>query len=180
MSVLNVIDVFLRISAQKSFDDLLSLAVYCRDRINPYMFMYSLSVTLLHRTDTRHLELPSHAEMFPSLYMDASVFGRAREESAVINKPGSRVSVLSTLIIRIIIFNFNTISVKIPIEIPHDYTASNLDAEHRISYFREDIGVNLHHWHWHLVYPYEGPISIVNKDRRGELFYYMHQQIVAR
>lgn len=30
----------------------------------------------------------------------------------------------------------------------------------------------------HLVYPFEaGNNTIVNKDRRGELFYYMHQQV---
>jgi hypothetical protein len=48
-------------------------------------------------------------------------------------------------------------------------------------YFREDLGINLHHWHWHLVYPFEAAdINIVRKDRRGELFYYMHQQVIAR
>lgn len=31
-----------------------------------------------------------------------------------------------------------------------------------------------------MVYPYEGDLSIVNKNRRGELFYYMHQQILSR
>lgn len=67
-----------------------------------------------------------------------------------------------------------------PLTIPRDYTASDLDEEHRVAYFREDLGVNLHHWHWHLVYPSAGPMAIVNKDRRGELFYYMHQQIMAR
>lgn len=51
---------------------------------------------------------------------------------------------------------------------------------HRLWYFREDIGVNLHHWHWHLVYPSDANVNIVRKDRRGELFYYMHQQIIAR
>lgn len=51
----------------------------------------------------------------------------------------------------------------------------------RLWYFREDMGINLHHWHWHLVYPFEASDrSIVAKDRRGELFYYMHQQIIAR
>lgn len=40
--------------------------------------------------------------------------------------------------------------------------------------------MNIHHWHWHLVYPGEGPVNIVNKDRRGELFYYMHNQTVIR
>lgn len=69
---------------------------------------------------------------------------------------------------------------QVPIEIPRDYTASDLDEEHRIAYFREDIGVNLHHWHWHIVYPFDGAREIVNKNRRGELFYYMHQQILAR
>lgn len=67
-----------------------------------------------------------------------------------------------------------------PIEIPKDYTASDLEEEHRLAYFREDLGVNLHHWHWHLVYPGRGDRAIVAKDRRGELFFYMHQQIIAR
>lgn len=49
-------------------------------------------------------------------------------------------------------------------------------------YFREDVGVNIHHWHWHLVYPFDSQRNrqIVDKDRRGELFYYMHQQMTAR
>lgn len=69
---------------------------------------------------------------------------------------------------------------KTPIEIPRDYTASDLEEEHRVAYFREDLGINLHHWHWHLVYPFDGAREIVNKNRRGELFYYMHQQVIAR
>ena len=40
-----------------------------------------------------------------------------------------------------------------------------------------NLGINSHHWHWHLVYPIEGN---TRRDRRGELFYYMHQQIIAR
>ncbi|GBP70063.1 Phenoloxidase subunit 2 [Eumeta japonica] len=72
---------------------------------------------------------------------------------------------------------------RTPIIIPRDYTATDLEEEHRLAYFREDVGINLHHWHWHLVYPFgnnRAEINIVNKDRRGELFFYMHQQIIAR
>lgn len=61
-----------------------------------------------------------------------------------------------------------------------EYTGDDSDPEHRLAYFREDLGVNLHHWHWHLIYPFEGPTDIVAKDRRGELFYYMHHEIIAR
>lgn len=56
-----------------------------------------------------------------------------------------------------------------------------MDPEHRMAYFREDIGINTHHWHWHLVFPLFGPDpSFFVKDRRGELFYYMHQQVLCR
>ena len=64
--------------------------------------------------------------------------------------------------------------------IPRDYTGTDLDIEHRMAYYREDLGLNLHHWHWHLVYPSDATPELVNKDRRGELFYYLHQQIIAR
>lgn len=43
--------------------------------------------------------------------------------------------------------------------------------------------MNSHHWHWHTVYP---PFpdkklrEVVEKDRRGELFYYMHNQMLHR
>ncbi|KZC12758.1 PREDICTED: phenoloxidase 2-like [Dufourea novaeangliae] len=141
----------------RTYEDFLSVAVYCRDRVNSQMFIYALSVAILHRPDTKDLPIPPLTEVFPDKYVDGAIFNRAREEANLVPS-GSRI----------------------PIDIPRDYTASDLDEEHRIAYWREDIGINLHHWHWHLVYPFEGDIKIVNKDRRGELFYYMHQQILAR
>ena len=53
-----------------------------------------------------------------------------------------------------------------------------------VSYFREDYDFNDHHYHWHYVYPYAG--IVVNGqherviDRQGELFLYMHSQMLAR
>lgn len=139
----------------KSIDDLQTVAVYARDRVNPVLFNYSLSVALLHRPDTKDMNLPLFAETFPEKYVDSKVFREIREEATVV-PTGSRM----------------------PIIVPKDYTASDLEPEHRLWYFREDIGINLHHWHWHLVYPFEAANdAIVRKDRRGELFYYMHQQV---
>lgn len=142
----------------RSIDDLQSVAVYARDRVNPILFNYALSVAILHRPDTKNMSLPLFIETFPEKYVDSKVFSKIREEASVV-PDGSRM----------------------PIIVPKDYTASDLDEEHRLWYFREDVGINLHHWHWHLVYPFEAnDRSIVAKDRRGELFYYMHQQLVAR
>ncbi|XP_017077494.2 phenoloxidase 3 isoform X2 [Drosophila eugracilis] len=142
-----------------SVEDLQSVAVYARDRVNPVMFNYALSVALLHRPDTKDLDLPSFSQTFPDRFIDSKVLRNMREESFVVQG----------------------LEARIPTVISVNYTASDLEVEHRLWYFREDLGVNLHHWHWHLVYPIEAnDRSIVDKDRRGELFYYMHQQIVAR
>ncbi|XP_054090709.1 phenoloxidase 2-like [Zeugodacus cucurbitae] len=127
----------------RSVDDLQSVSVYARDRVNPYLFNYAVSVALLHRPDTKGLDLPSIAHNFLDKFVDSQVF--------------------------------------IPITILWDYTASDLEAEHRLWYYWEDLGISLHHLYWHLVYPFKsGDRAIVNEDRRGKLFYYMHQQVVAR
>lgn len=133
---------------------LLSTCCFLRDRLNPGLFQYTYAVCMQHRSDTRNIPIPSIVQIFPDNFMAQSVFPQAQEEATVLNSSLRR---------------------KIPL--PFNYTASEKEIEQRVAYFREDIGVNLHHWHWHLVYPAEGPISIIRKDRRGELFYYMHNQV---
>ena len=66
-------------------------------------------------------------------------------------------------------------------------TAGNLKGMQTLAYWREDYGINEHHYNWHLVYPWQG-IPVVSKpakvqrtiDRQGELFFYMHTQMLAR
>lgn len=52
------------------------------------------------------------------------------------------------------------------------------EVEDNLEYFRHDLGVNLFHHHWHSANPFNG--ELVANDRRGESFYYMHQQFLAR
>ncbi|GLV44012.1 Prophenoloxidase 2 [Carabus blaptoides fortunei] len=147
-----LVNIFLE---QKTLGNLLSVASYARDRVNPNLFNYALTSTILHREDTANLELPSFVSIFPEKFIQSTVLQMARFEG-----------------------NYVQSDERKSIVVPGDYSATDKDPEHRLAYFREDIGVNSHHWHWHLVYPYHGPFS--NKDRRGELFYYMHRQMVAR
>lgn len=51
-------------------------------------------------------------------------------------------------------------------------------GERALDWFREDPFANDHHAHWHDVYPTGGPG--VSQPRQGELFCYMHQQMLAR
>lgn len=92
----------------KSIEDLQTVAVYSRDRLNPILFNYALSVALLHRPDTKDLNLPLFAQSFPEKYVDSKVFREIREETSVV-PDGQRM----------------------PIIIPRDYTASDLEPEHK-------------------------------------------------
>ena len=62
-----------------------------------------------------------------------------------------------------------------------------LGAEAQLDWYREDADANDHHGRWHVVYPQGGIPDPQNrfgppkkKDRQGELFFYMHQQMLAR
>lgn len=144
---------------RRNRQDLISTAAYVRDRVNPYLFNYALSVALLHRSDTRDITLPNLLSSFPGKFIDSKIFLLARQEATVIPDDSRE-----------------------PIIVPQEFTANLREPEQAIAYFREDVGINLHHWHWHLVYPMQvkDHDELVKKDRRGELFYYMHQQVLAR
>lgn len=77
----------------RTYEDFLSVSVYCRDRVNSQMFIYALSVAILHRPDTKNLPIPPLTEVFPDKYIDSKVFAKAREEANVVDA-GSRVFVI--------------------------------------------------------------------------------------
>ncbi|GLH09004.1 Phenoloxidase subunit 1 [Gryllus bimaculatus] len=108
-------------------ESFLSTSAYCRDQINPFMYSYALAVAIQHRRDTMGLTLPHVPSFFPERFFDGSVFSKVRNE--VFHAAAEDRDVIA---------------------IPRDFTASDLEPEHRVAYFREDIGVNLHHWNWHV------------------------------
>lgn len=73
---------------------------------------------------------------------------------------------------------------------PPDQTVGGATPpENKLEFWREDPLINEHHEHWHLVYPMvpSPPVSgpkpdggYALGDRHGELFAYMHEQMLAR
>ena len=102
---------------------LFAVAAYARDRLNPYLFQYAFSVAVAHREDTKHLDLPPVINEFPDQFVDPGIFPRLGEEGKL------------------------DATVRQQIEIPRNYTATDREEEQRMAYFREDIGVNMHHWY---------------------------------
>ena len=54
----------------------------------------------------------------------------------------------------------------------------SLDLENKLDWWREDIQLSEHHANWHAYYPF--PKKLDPNQRRGELFAYMHEQMLAR
>lgn len=73
------------------------------------MFHLNQAVALLHRPDTKNVAIPSLAESFPDKFVDSQIFGKLREETFVLNE--------------------DNVGQRQPIEIPRDYTASDLVSE---------------------------------------------------
>ncbi|XP_015923306.1 hemocyanin D chain [Parasteatoda tepidariorum] len=140
----------------KDFSDFINLAKQARDIVNEGLFAFALSVVVLHRDDCKGVVLPPIQEVFPDKFVPAETINRALKA----DKQGTGET--------------KVISIQ--------KTGNILDPEYNLAYFREDIGINAHHWHWHLVYPatYRPDFFGKVKDRKGELFYYMHQQMCAR
>lgn len=135
---------------------LIELAGRLRDRLNENLFIYAVSFVILHKQEFRNLRLPSIVEVFPHKFVPAEELTKMQ---VTVNKlPPNQEA-------------------QLVIEYGPEFASTNLKPEHRVSYWREDYGINSHHWHWHLVYPAEMDVP---GDRKGELFYYMHQQMVAR
>jgi tyrosinase len=88
-----LIDIFMGV---RSINDLQSVAAYSRDRVNPQLFNYALSVALLHRPDTKNLDIPLFAGLFPDKFVDSRVFERAREEATIVPEGSRRPVSLNT------------------------------------------------------------------------------------
>ncbi|XP_049771429.1 hemocyanin-like [Schistocerca cancellata] len=148
-----MVAVFEALYAARDFDALLGTAVFLRDRLNPRLFLYALSVALLHRRDCRGLTLPPAYEITPHMFLTTDVVRRAYQ---------ARMRLKPTII-------------------PMKFTGSVNNPEQRVAYFGEDLGMNSHHQHWHMDFPFWWkPTYDQPKDRKGELFFYMHHQMTAR
>nr|CCA94927.1 hemocyanin subunit f [Mastigoproctus giganteus] len=141
----------------KDFNDFYHLAEEAREVVNEGLYVFAMTVAILHRSDCDGIIVPPIQEIFPDRFIPAESLNRALK--ADINRTSQE-----------------------PVVVEIQETGNIFDPEYHLAYFREDIGANAHHWHWHIVYPgtWDPEVMHITKDRKGELFYYMHQQMCAR
>ncbi|XP_063875278.1 phenoloxidase 3-like isoform X5 [Scylla paramamosain] len=126
-----------------------------RGLVNEKLFIFALSFVIIRKPEMRHLRLPSIVEIFPCMFVPVTTVSEMEQEARK-STPDQEIVVT---------------------EYGPEFSSTHLKPEHRVAYWREDYGINSHHWHWHLVYPVDLGVM---RDRKGELFFYMHQQMLAR
>nr|SMH67861.1 HcA [Scolopendra dehaani] len=138
----------------KTFDDFIKAAKILITRINDEIFLYALSVAILHRPDTRGVQIPRIQDVFPDKFIPNFLLQQIREEAI----RGDQNPIV----------NLNI-------------SSNYLNVENSLNYFTNDLGMNSHHYHYHVVHPATGvPIQTVTRDRHGSRFAHMHSQLVRR
>ncbi|CAG4955903.1 unnamed protein product [Parnassius apollo] len=152
----------------KDFSTLYKTAVYLRNKVNEGLFVYTLSVVLLHRPDTQGIVVPPIFEVFPSYFHNAEIMTTAQRvnthDKRMIEHYPSTYVWDDNVVIR---WNSTTW--------PYFY-------DDVLNYFTHDVNLNAFYYNLHLLYPswLGNEATPLVKDRRGELFWFYHKQILAR
>ncbi|XP_071956098.1 hemocyanin AA6 chain-like [Antedon mediterranea] len=141
------------LQSAEDFDVFITIATIFRDNINTELWLFAFHVAIQNRDDATGVRIP------PVFQLQAQAFfvnGQIDQATAEAQLPGTSQIVRG-------------------LDLDLFSTSNRRDPESRLAYFREDIGFNFYHWQWHVSNGF-----FLVKDRQGELFYYTHQQILAR
>lgn len=150
----------------KDFATYYKVLKWARFHVNEGMFVYALTVSAIHRKDMVGIVLPAPYEIYPYYFFNSEVIQKAQHYKM----QG--------------FYGMKMVDDKYVVTIPANYTGQfvHTNLEQRLSYFTEDIGLNSYYYYLHADYPFwmGGEEYGLYKDRRGEFYMYMYQQILAR
>lgn len=130
------------------------------------MFIYALTTAIYHRNDFHGIELPAIYEIYPYYFYHSEVIQKAHQYKMQGFYGMKKVEGV-----------YQTV-------IPANYTGwyMHTNVEQKVSYFTEDVGLNAWYYYLQADFPYwlGGKEFGLYKDRRGELYLFHHQQLLAR
>lgn len=151
----------------KDWETFYQTALFARQNINEGMFVYALTVAVLHRKDMAGIVLPPPYEVYPFYFFNFDVMQKAQHYKTQRYHEDTKTDTTFTVVI------------------PSNYTdyMFETNVESKLSYFMEDIGLNTYYYYFHMDYPFwmiGKNYMTTTTDRRGELYLFKHQQILAR
>ncbi|XP_033212250.1 uncharacterized protein LOC117169851 [Belonocnema kinseyi] len=153
----------------KNFETFYNTAVWARFNMNEEMYKYVLAVAIIHRPDTKHIRLPNLYEIWPHHFFNEDVIFRAHRIK--MGDYGAAKKAITGTQPYLLTANYTGWYLT------HDH-----DSEWKLNHFTEDIGLNSLYFYFHLMFPMwmSSEKYHLVKDYRGELYYYVHKQIMAR
>lgn len=150
----------------KKYETLAKVVAWSRFNVNEKMFMYVVGLLISHRKDVSTLIMPPPYEVCPYQFMNLEVIKSAQ---------------------RLKMQGFDKIEKvdgqrKVVVLMNYTSPSTHLNEEQKLSYFTEDPAYNAFYYNFNLDYPHwmEGKEYGLDKDRRGELYLAIHQQMMAR
>ncbi|XP_045122313.1 hemocyanin B chain-like [Portunus trituberculatus] len=134
----------------EDFDTFVGNAAFFREHMNEGEFVYALYVAVTHSDVMQEVVLPPLYEVTPHMFTNSEVIDKAYA-AKMTQTPG---------------------------DFKMTFTGSKKNKEQRVAYFGEDIGMNSHHVHWHMDFPFWWHGDEI--DRKGELFFWAHHQLTVR
>eukprot|EP00092_Neocalanus_flemingeri_P020545 GFUD01022258.1.p1 GENE.GFUD01022258.1~~GFUD01022258.1.p1 ORF type:complete len:764 (+),score=170.77 GFUD01022258.1:69-2360(+) len=162
---------------QSSFDNMYSIMVVFKEFLSDEMFVDSVYQVIQKRTDVGFI-IPSVVSVQPEDFFPGALIDKGVEESSTTSgQSGREKRQAGTSWAR-----------GRPVEVAwhqDEYrTMPEWEPEGRLWYFNEDPLVNANHFHWHQVLSSEAEfgsrLHSTRMDRRGEMFYFMHKQLLCR
>lgn len=150
----------------KDWDTFYKTAIWARYYVNPGLYVYALHVAVIHRKDFAGYEMPAIYEIFPHYFFNYETIQKAQLYKQSGFRGVKKVDGVYNLVIS---SNYSG----------HDVYAYD---EQYLTYFTEDIGLNAYYYYFNIDYPFWMGGSEYNlyKDRRGEYYFFFHQQLLAR
>ncbi|XP_013179925.1 PREDICTED: acidic juvenile hormone-suppressible protein 1-like [Papilio xuthus] len=153
----------------KDFTTFYKTAVFVRNKVNEGLFVYVLSVVLLHHPGTQGIVIPPIYDIFPSYFHNAHVLTTAQR----INTHGKQwiEHYPSTYVWdENVVIRWN------------DTVWPYFTDDYTLTYFTHDVNLNAYYYNHNLLYPYwlGGQETPLIKDRRGEFWWFLHKQIITR
>jgi hypothetical protein len=143
--------------------------IWARENVNELMFIHALHLAVFHRPDIKDIVFPPLYEIIPSHFFNANALQKGIDyKLAGLEKINSTFTVYTDYTSRYYLDKFN---------------------EQRMAYFTEDIGLNTFYYYFYMRYPFflggrynsvDMKIFGFDKEPVGELWFYMHQQLLAR
>lgn len=150
----------------KDFEVFKKSILWAKFNVNPQLFVYAVSVAVLHRRDLVGVSLPAIYEIYPHYFFSGDIIQKAQYYKMRGFKGVKEVEGVSHVVV------------------PANYSDhyGHINEESVLAYFVEDVGLNAFYFYYNLYYPYWASDEQfgLKKDHPGALYFYVHWQLLAR